>query len=274
MKLSAFIMLPLSIVVASCGGGGADGEPGAGESVSPDALTVVATRDDQAIALIYDAGYSVPEDFFVDERASTSVSYTVHHVLDPSGSYEICSDDFAGAEALERLDNEARSVSGHYVGAYENDRYYEFVRELSYDQDVGNIGDLTSPGYARIFKCGNTSRDGVDRSLLSGYAGQLNTRPLEPEAVSEFAEYLWQFSFFPVREKKVLDSYASGGDGSFEHTLLLGFASTQGTDQCDRIEIIEWRFRAEPESGRVSSEFDLKRTFEAEVVAGVPRICG
>ena len=273
MKLSAFIMLPLVVATVSCGSEGTAENPATGDLGSPAALSVVEPSNDMIMSLIYDPDYSVPNGFFVDERASIAVSYSVHHVLDPSNSFELCSDDFAIAEALEQADNESRSVSGYFVGAYENDRYFEFIRELSYDEDVGNIDELTSPGFSRVFKCTNTSRDGVDRSLLSGYAGQLNSRPLRQSDVSEFAEYLWQFAFFPARQKKVLDSYASSADGRLSHTLLLGFASTQGDGRCDLIEVVAWRFRADSTSGRLTSEFELVRSFEAETVDGIPRLC-
>jgi len=273
MRISAFLILLQAAASVSCGGSGSAKDPTTGIDDIPPVEAVTGPTDHAVISLIYDPSYSVPEDFFVDERASVAVSYTVHHVLDVSHSFEVCSDDFATAEALDKADNDSRSVNGYYVGAYENDRYFEFIRELRYDDDVGNVSDLTSPGFSRVFKCSKTSRDGVDRSLLNGYAGRLNTRPLQAADVTEFAEYLWQFTFFPERVKKVLDSYPSDIDGAPEHTLLLGFASSQGTGRCDRIEIVEWRFRADPSDGRVMSEFDRIRSFEAEVVAGSPRLC-
>jgi hypothetical protein len=266
-------MLPLLVAAVSCGDGGTPEDLQAGADSPPPAEALNGPSDRAVISLIYDPGYSVPQNFFVDERASLGVSYTVHHVLDESRSFEVCSDDFATARALEQADNDSRSVSGYYVGAYENDRYFEFIRELSYDSDVGNIDDLTSPGFSRVFKCSTLSRDGVDRSLLSGYAGRLNARPVETSDVSEIAEYLWQFAFFPERVKKVLDSYPDGSGDVPGHTLLLGFASTQGPGRCDRIEVVEWRFRADTASGALSTEFDRIRAFEAEVVAGSPRLC-
>ena len=111
----------------------------------------------------------------------------------------------------------------------------------------------------------------LDRALLDGYAGVLNTRPLSAETVGEFAEYLWQFAFFPQRYKKVLDSYA--GASGLEHTLLLAFGSSQGAGRCDRIEVVAWRFTANASSGAIERRFELVRSFEAEVVDGSPRLC-
>ena len=42
----------------------------------------------------------MPDGFFVDERAGTAQSYTVHHGLDDSGSYELCADDFEAALSI------------------------------------------------------------------------------------------------------------------------------------------------------------------------------
>lgn len=272
MRISAIMLVPLLVVAASCGGGSA-ALPKSGDSTIAAPVDTSPPSDQDVINKIYDPAYSVPQGFFIDERASTSQSYTVHHVMDSSASYELCTDDFEVAEAWETADNAARSVNGFYVGAYENERYFEFIRELSYDDDVGNIGDLTSPGFARIFKCSNTVRDGVDRALLSGFAGTLNTRPLSDAAVREFAEYFWQFTFFPERYKKVLSSHSDNDPSSLDRTLLLGFASTQGTGRCDRIEVVEWRFVADPVSGVVTSSFETVRGFEAELVSGSPTLC-
>lgn len=274
MRLSAIMLLPLIFATVSCGGGGSASEPAPVENSTQAVETKSLPGDYDIITKIYDPYYSVPTDFFVDERASTSQSYTIHHVMDDSVSYELCTDDFATAESWEAADNASRSVNGYYVGAYENDRYFEFIRELSYDDDIGNIDDLTSPGFARVFKCSNTSRDGVDRSLLSGFAGTLNVQPVSSGEVRDFAEYLWQFTFFPERYKKVLDSYASAtAEGSAEQTLLLGFASSQGFGRCDLIEVVEWRFAANRQSGDIMSEFDVVHSFEAELVDGSPRLC-
>ena len=273
MRISAFLLMPLCVFAVSCGAGGSDTLPKSADVTSQTAEARALPSNQDTISKVFDPLYSVPAGFFVDERASTSQSYTVHHVLDESNSYEICRDDFETAEALEAVNNSSRSVSGYYVGAYENDRYFEFIRELSFEEDVGNIDDVTSPGFARVFKCSNTMRDGVDRSLLTGYAGRLNSRPLSVDTVRDFAEYLWQFAFFPQRYKKVLDSYPDQGLGSPSQILLLGFASTQGTGRCDLIEVVEWRFSADTSSGEVTSQFNTVREFEAELINGSPRLC-
>ncbi len=269
MRNAAILMISLSSLLSACGGGGSADTPAppANSAAIQSAPTLPSDLD--IIAKLYDPNYSVPDGFFVDDRAGTAQSYTVHHVLHPSGAWERCTDDFEEALAWEDEDNSSRSVSGYYVGAIENDRYFEFIRELSYDNDVGNIGDPTSPGYARVFKCSHLSRDNVDRSALSGYAGTLNVRPVDADAVAGFAEYFWQFSFFPQRHRKVLDTWSNG----VEHTLLLGFASTQGTGQCDLIELVEWTFTADTVSGRVDGDFRLVRSFSAELVDGSPRLC-
>lgn len=229
--------------------------------------------DSQIAALVYDNSYSAPNGFFVDERTDTTRSYTVHHVLDSSLSYEVCTDDYAVAHAWEEADNASRNVQGYYVESYDNERYFEFVRELSYENDVGNIDDVTSPGFARVFKCSNLSRDGVDRSLLTGYAGTLNALPLTSESVRLFAEYFWQFTFFPQSRKKVIDSYSVAASGARQQTLLLAFATNQGTDRCDLIEVVEWRFSADASDGQVSREFETLRSFEAKLENGTATLC-
>ena len=270
MRHAALTLVPICLLAISCGGSSAQDHQPAGAPTNQAAAPRLPS-DTDAINRIYDPFYTGPDGFFVDDRAAMSQSYTVHHVMDASLSYEMCTDDFATAEAWEAADNDARSVNGYYVGSTQNERYFEFVRELSYENGVGNISDLTSPGFARVFKCSNTNRDGVDRSLLSGYAGRLNLRPLSEDAVREYVEYLWQFTFFPQRIKKVLASYP--GEQANSRILLLGFATTRGNDACDLIEIAEWRFVADAGSGEMESSFEVVRSFGAMLANGSPLLC-
>lgn len=266
MKYPALSLLPVLAVFAACGGSGSIDTGDEAE-----APVTVLPADSEILSKAYNNDYSVPDGFFVDERATTTRSYTVHHVLDASASFEICSDDLVEAQSLEDADNASRAVNGYYVTSYENERYFEFVRELAYTEDVGNVGGPTSPGYARIFRCDHTNRDGVDRALLSGYAGKLDAARLDAAVLREFAEYLWQFTFFNVSRKKVIASYPD--DSRLQHTLLLALVVNQGTDSCDRIDVAAWRFSADAETGEVMRRFDMLRSFEARLIGGQPSIC-
>lgn len=268
MNFSTLLLIPVLAVTAACGGSGK-----ATTSEDPRALdsqAFVIPGDTEILGKAYDNDYQVPAGFYIDQRAETVRSYTVHHVLDESNSFELCSDDLVEAQALEAADNDARAVNGYFVTSVENERYFEIVRELAYTQDVGNIDDVTSPGYGRVFKCNHTNRDGVDRSLHNGYSGRLNAEYLSNKTLREFTEYLWQFTFFNVSRKKVI---ASENTATLRHTLLLALVVNQGADACDRIDIIEWRFTADPRSGEISREFETIRSFEATLSAGIPTFC-
>ena len=271
MKVSTQLLLPILAIVSACGGS-SPADPGKPAQEAGDQAFALPS-DEDILAKAYDSSYSVPDGFFVDERAETTRSYTVHHVLDESNSFEICSDDLVAAQALEQADNDSRAVNGYYVTSYENERYYEFIRELAYTQDVGNVADITSPGFARVFKCSHTSRDGVDRALLDGYAGQLNTAGLNSAMLREFTEYFWQFTYFNVARKKVIGSYASTGTPTLQHTLLLALVVNQGAESCDRVDVVEWRFSAEPSSGDISRQFEQLHSFEATLSDGIPTFC-
>lgn len=230
--------------------------------------------NEQIISAVYDAEYSVPDGFFVDERADTPGSYTVYHVRNASGAYELCSDDFDQALEWEAADNESRAVSGLYVGSYENERYFEFIRELSYPDAVGSVREPTSTGFARVFKCAMVNRDGVDSGPLDGRAGTLNARPLTPGILGEFVEYLWQFTYIGASRRKVLDSYGRDNADAFEHTLLLALAFKQGHGRCDRIEVVEWIHSAAKASGVVNRTFHFLFAIEAtQDGGGFPREC-
>ncbi len=263
MKFSTLALLPMLAIGAACGGSGS------GNDVPRAAETGQLPGNDEILGKVYDDDYSVPAGFFVDERATTGRSYTVHHVLDESLSFERCSDDLVEAQAWEAADNAARAVSGYYVTSYENDRYFEFVRELAYTEDVGNIGEPTSPGYARVFKCTHTNRDGVDRALLDGYAGRLDPARLDADTLRDFAEYLWQFTFLNVSRKKVIASY---GDDR-QRALLLALVVNQGDGACDQVDVVEWRYEADPSDGEVWRRYDVLRSFEATLEGGLPALC-
>ena len=266
MKFTTLSLLPVLAVGAACGGSGSI-ETGDGAK----APVTVLPADSEILSKAYNNDYSVPDGFFVDERATTTRSYTMHHVLDASASFEICSDDLVEAQSLEDADNASRAVKGYYVTSYENERYFEFVRELAYTEGVGNISEPTSPGYARIFRCNHTNRNGVDRALLNGYAGKLDPARLDAAELREFAEYLWQFTFFNVSRKKVIASYPD--DSRLQHTLLLALVVHQGATACDRIDVAAWRFSADAETGEVTRQFDMQRSFEATLIGGQPSIC-
>ncbi|MGI9238415.1 MAG: hypothetical protein ACR2QZ_13525 [Woeseiaceae bacterium] len=272
MKFSTQLLIPILAIAAACGGSGStDSTPTEMQTTSSGAYSLPS--DTEILAKAYDNNYSVPDGFFVDPRAETTRSYTVHHVLDESNSFEVCSDDFVEAQALEEADNSSRAVNGYFVTSLDTERYFEFVRELAYTQDVGNINDVTSPGYARIFKCTHTNRDGVDRSLLNGYSGRINPDRLDAASLREFTEYLWQFRFFNTTHKKVISSHGSGGNSTLQHTLLLVLVHNQGQDSCDRIDVVEWRFSAATSSGEISREYETLRSLEARLSAGIPTIC-
>lgn len=229
--------------------------------------------DEVVLAKVYDNTYQVPSYFFVDERADTPQSYSLYHVKDQSISYELCTNDYNEALQWEAADNDNRAANGLYVGSYENEKYFEFVRELSYTESVGNISDLTSPGYARIFKCSYINRDGVDRNLRDGYAGTLNVEPLTEQSVSTFSEYLWQYTFFWPTRKKVLETFSFSQEGILQHTLVLALLTNRGTDACDLIEIVDWVFSVNRSNGEATKTFNYLYQLEAQLVNGIPEKC-
>lgn len=230
--------------------------------------------DEEVMRKAYDNGYTVPDNFYVDERADTVGSYSLYHVKDPSVSYELCSNDHDEAFAWESADNSGHSVNGAYVGEYENEKYFEFVRDLSYPDSIGNVSSPTSPGFSRVFKCNYVNREGVDRNLRNGYAGTVGLRPLTAGTVRDYVEYMWQFTFFWPARKTVLESFTEEFGGTFRHTLLLAFVNKQGFGKCDLIEVVDWIFKVDQGTGQVTKEFRLLYSFEAEKSNGTPRRCG
>jgi hypothetical protein len=269
MKIALTYLALCLLGISACGGAGS----GAGTSGSGAQGRVLPT-DDEILAKVYDNLYQWPDYFYVDERADTPRSYTFYHVKDASVSYELCTDDYDQALAWESADNDSRAANGYYVGSYENDRYFEIIRELSYTSGVGNITDPTSPGFARVFKCSYLNRDGVDRNIRNGYAGTLHVQELSEEVIRTFTEYMWQFTFFWPANKKVLETSSSETDAAFQHTLLLAFRTNQGTGQCDLIEIVDWIFSVDKNNGQITREFRFLYDMQAQLVNGVPKICG
>lgn len=230
-------------------------------------------QDSEILTKIYDIHYQVPESFYTDARTSTPGSYTVYHVKDISASYELCTNSYDEALAWEANDNDNRAVYGDLVGAYENEKYFEFIRELSYPDDIGNISLSNSPGFARIFKCDYVNLTGTDSNLYDGYAGILRTWPTSSDAIRIFSEYMWQFTFWPNR-KAVIETISVTRSDAHQHTLVLAFAINQGTDKCELIEVVEWVFTLNREDGEMTKEFNLLRRFESQLVNGIPELCG
>ncbi len=268
MKALRIALVPYLLSLVACSGGGAGVEA---LPVTADVRKPMA--DNEILLKAYDSQYQVPANFFVDERADTPRSFSLYHVKDVSISYERCTNNYDEAYAWETVDNDNRAVTGYYVGSVENDKYFEFIRELDFQGSVGNVGDLTSPGFSRVFKCDYVDRNGVDRNLRNGYAGTINTRPLSLAAIRNFSEYMWQFTFFWPATKTVLETFSSEQTNAYEHTLALAFVTNQGTDQCDLVEIVDWVFSARKSDGTITKEFRLLRQFEAQLVNGSPEKC-
>ena len=223
--------------------------------------------------MAYDNSYQVPEYFYVDERAGTPRSFSLYHVKDSSVSYELCTNDYYQALDWETADNDSRQVGGSFVDSHENDRYFEFIRELSFPDGAGNVTGVTSPGFARVFKCSYVDRNGVDRNLRDGYAGTLNLRPLEKQTLKTFTEYMWQFTFFWPAKKKILETFSMERENAYQHTLLLALLTNKGADKCDLIEVVDWVFTVDKASGGVTKDFNHLYTIEARLVDGAPEEC-
>lgn len=249
----------------------------AAQSGAPDTPPTVAAKNapDHADLLnkVYDTSYSTPDGFHVDERAETEETYTVHHVKDISVSYEVCTDDFHEALAWEAADNESRVVNGHFVDSTENPWYFEFTRELTYPNDVGNVQGETTLGFSRIFKCATISRNGVDRNLRDGFGGTLNARPVTAATVKDLTEYLWQFEYFESSARKVIESMSTETDDDIRQTLRLAFLYPQGYGTCDRIEVVDWTFSADKHSGEITRQFQFRFAIEAQHDSGKPVEC-
>lgn len=272
MKTNLSVIGLYLLCVTACGGGS-----GAGISDNVPINVVVEARvwpdDHEVMTKAYDIQYQVPDYFFVDERAFTPGSFSLYHVKDVTGSYELCTNDYQQALDWEATDNNRRAVGGDFVGSVETDRYFEFVRELSFTNDIGNITAPTSSGLARVFKCNYIDRADVNRNLRDGYAGTLNKRPLSGNEISVFSEYMWQFTFFWPVQKKVLETFSTELPGTYQHTLLLALVTNQGADRCDLIEVVDWVFSMNKADGELTKKFNLLYQFEAQLVNGVPEKC-
>ena len=268
MILQRFHLVVVSLSIGACSGG----EPVTTDSQESEFPKPLPSNE-EILAAVYDNTYQVPEEFYVDERADTPQSYSLYHLQDDSISYELCTDDYSEAITWEDADNLSRSVSGYYVGSVETENYFEVIRELAFPDDIGNIPDLTSPGFARVFKCSSVNRNGVDRNLRNGYGGTISRARLSVDTVRDFVEYLWQFTYFDTGRGKVLDSFTNERPGAYAHTLLLAFRISRGDNECDRIEVIDWIFSADKLSGDVNREFRFLFALDAHLNNGVPEQC-
>ena len=100
-----------------------------------------------------------------------------------------------------------------------------------------------------------------------------NPELLSGPRLQDFTEYLWQFTWFNVSHKKVIESRATSMPDSLRHTLVLALVNNQGTGNCDRIDVVEWHFDANLATGEITRRFDLDHSFEATLEGGVARLC-
>lgn len=233
----------------------------------------ILPSNEEVLAKAYDNSYQIPEGFYVDDRADNPLSYSLYHVKDQSVSYELCTDVYDEALAWEAADNENRAVNGTYVASVETDRYFEFVRELSYPDSVGNVTGSTSPGFARVFKCSYVNRDGADRNLRDGYAGTLNISPLSENVIKTYSEYMWQFAFFWPARKKVLESHSAETGDYYQNTLLLALVTNQGNNRCDLLQLVDWVFSVDKSNGQITKSLRPIYQMESQLVDGIPQEC-
>ena len=257
--------------LAACQGG--DGSTVGSPAVV--ASTPPFPSDEAILAKAYDPLFQVPDTFLVDDRANTPGSYSLHHVQDNTGNYELCSDEFAEALAWEAADNESQPVRGPLTGSLETDKYFEFVRDLSFGDSVGNISNPTSPGFARVFKCSYVNRTGVNRNMRDGDAGILGSVGSSAAQISEFSEYMWQFTFFWPASKTVLDTFSAETANTYQHTLMVALVASQGEGRCDLVTVVDWVFSVNKNDGRISKDFMPIYELEAQRDAnGDPVKCG
>lgn len=264
-----FILILLGL--AACGGSG--GEPNDRMTSAASTKVRIFPDDSEVIAKIYDNSYQVPNDFFMDDRHTTAGSFSLYHVKDTSMSYERCSNDYQQALDWEAEDNANRAVGGDFIGSVESDNYFEFVRKLYFTDSIANSESPFSSGFARVFKCNYVDRAGADRNLRNGYAGQLNRRPLSASSIKNYAQYMWQFTFFTATRKAVLETFSTEKDDVYQHTLLLAFLTNQRPDRCDLIEVVDWIFSVNKVDGEIGKQFNLLYQMEARLEDGVAVQC-
>ena len=225
----------------------------------------------EAIQLIYNTTYRYPDGYYFDMHDEITQSYTLYQVKDFSNSYELCTDNELEAIRLEQEDNDRRVVNGQFITYTQNERYFEFVRELDVSGSIGNTG-LTEPGFARIYKCSYVNRSGVDRNDFNGYGGIMNA-DLSEQVVREFVQYTNFFTFWWPRTAKTLQFNSEENNDEFIHALLLGLRTNQGTGKCDLIQLFDWRWTVSKSTGDMERELYNVDQFEADLINGVPTIC-
>ena len=71
----------------------------------------------------------------------------------------------------------------------------------------------------------------------------------------------------------MLDSTTTETDRNISHTLRLAFLYNQGVGRCDRIEVIDWTFSADTQSGEITRQFEFQYAVLAQRVDGTPVAC-
>jgi hypothetical protein len=236
----------------------------------------VDQSDLQIAQAVFGETSRTPGNFYADAKPSgyqyVSTTQLKNADVDPTVSestplHELCTDDwnqaFQWSEASAQLD----PTYADLVDTTSTDeRFFEFGRVRQ--------GEPQFYLRERVFRCEYLNRDSADLRLRQGKAGQFNERPVSATELKNLSEYLWQFTEYNNFGHAVLKSVGAGSGTELSHTLYIANLTAAGISaNCDRIEVIAWRYRMETTTGSLQLEQQSLWNFGAHQANGVTELC-
>lgn len=259
----------LIAALSACSGGGGSQQP-ASAAQTQSVPRAVEQTDLQIASLLY-GGSRTPDGFSVEPNstgyellAKTHIKNTDLGAGTPSDpQFELCTNDWNEALGWSEAIAQQASSYSPLVATNDEARYFEFGRVRAGTPDVYT--------QSRVYKCDYLDRSSTNLRAKSGAAGHLNARPLDAGEMQRLSEYLWQFTSFNNFGHVVLKS---DDTGPYEHTLFIASLVRHGvSSNCDRIDVIAWRHRAEATNGSTTLTVQDLWSFGAREAGGVAQLC-
>ena len=228
---------------------------------------------DQAIMEMVYTGPRTPDGFYQENLPDTF--YSISHVKntsllaekDSAGTpvYELSSGDFT--EALEWSEAAAMKQPAywHLVDTTETELYYQFTRVNPHTPDLTH--------YSRVFKSDALDRSGYDRNNPGNYQGTIALQAPTAEQVKQVIEYLWKFTISNNTGNAVTESYMTGTDSEFIHTMTEAHLTMGANGSCDTIKLFETQTTVQKTNGIMWSNEHQTRELSSRYEGGEYLLC-
>lgn len=243
MKKELFL-IPLTIAISSC-------------HFNENPAVLLSTDDEKIVNLAYSQTYMYPSGFKFQPDLDGSVYFenTVSIGSSETSWIELNTNDQQQAKDWSEISSDKSSYYRDLVSENETEKYIEFKRVNSSNTNDAILSRVHKSSYfVPTF----------DKFQPTNTIGTLKKRPINKETTKEFIEYLWANNLIGTTDK-VLEYDLEEYSDKIRYNLKSAFVANGDFGLCDRIEITQFIFLVEKQSGAV--------TFESNKIKEINGIC-